>query len=186
MDPIDYQILDLLQRDARTTQLQIAAAVGLSQPSVADRIRKLDASGAVLGYVARLDPRQVTLSLVMDQTGRDLRPAWSLDHVPEDVLLAVNAGQFAFTLPWGWVVLNGKQFLPAGTGPLSSAFVVDSAGAVRWVHGTVSCVASSHQRTIFPLKPTRSSSWLASTRTTPATSVGYVSVWSRTRNPPSE
>ena len=57
MDPIDYQILDLLQRDARVTQVQIAAAVGLSQPSVADRIRKLDASGAVLGYVARLDPR---------------------------------------------------------------------------------------------------------------------------------
>jgi Lrp/AsnC family leucine-responsive transcriptional regulator len=57
MDPIDYQILDLLQRDSRTTQVQIAQAVGLSQPSVADRIRKLDASGAVLGYVARLDPR---------------------------------------------------------------------------------------------------------------------------------
>jgi Lrp/AsnC family transcriptional regulator, leucine-responsive regulatory protein len=57
MDPIDYQILDLLQRDARTTQVQIAQAVGLSQPSVADRIRKLDQSGAVLGYVARLDPR---------------------------------------------------------------------------------------------------------------------------------
>src|SRR3954469_25744311 len=57
LDPIDYQILDLLQRDARTTQVQIAAAVGLSQPSVADRIRKLDASGAVIGYVARLDPR---------------------------------------------------------------------------------------------------------------------------------
>ena len=57
MDPIDYQILDLLQRDARTTQVQIAAAVGLSQPSVADRIRKLDQSGAVVGYVARLDPR---------------------------------------------------------------------------------------------------------------------------------
>ena len=57
LDPIDYQILDLLQRDARTTQVEIATTVGLSQPSVADRIRKLDASGAVLGYVARLDPR---------------------------------------------------------------------------------------------------------------------------------
>jgi len=59
MDPIDYQILDLLQRDARTTQAQIAQAVGLSQPSVADRIRKLDESGAVLGYVARLDSRRM-------------------------------------------------------------------------------------------------------------------------------
>jgi Lrp/AsnC family leucine-responsive transcriptional regulator len=59
MDPIDYQILDLLQRDARTTQVQIAEAVGLSQPSVADRIRKLDQSGAVLAYVARLDARRM-------------------------------------------------------------------------------------------------------------------------------
>ena len=59
IDPIDYRILDLLQRDARTTQAQIAAAVGLSQPSIADRIKKLDQSGVVLGYVARLDPRQV-------------------------------------------------------------------------------------------------------------------------------
>ena len=59
MDPIDYQILDLLQRDARTTQVQIAERVGLSQPSVADRIRKLDASGVVLAYVARLDPRRM-------------------------------------------------------------------------------------------------------------------------------
>lgn len=59
MDPIDYRILDLLQRDARTTQAQIASAVGLSQPSIADRIKKLDASGAVVGYVARLDPRRM-------------------------------------------------------------------------------------------------------------------------------
>jgi Lrp/AsnC family leucine-responsive transcriptional regulator len=64
LDPIDYKILDLLQRDARTTQVQIAEAVRLSQPSVADRIRKLDASGVVLGYVARLDPRL---------TGNDIR-----------------------------------------------------------------------------------------------------------------
>ena len=66
MDPIDYQILDRLQRDARTTQVQIAEAVGLSQPSVADRIRKLDQSGAVLGYVARAthprDGRSVVLT----------------------------------------------------------------------------------------------------------------------------
>jgi len=64
LDPIDYRILDLLQRDARTTQVQIASAVGLSQPSVADRIRKLEASRAVLGYVARLDPKA---------TGNDIR-----------------------------------------------------------------------------------------------------------------
>ena len=59
LDPIDYRIVQLLQRDARTTQVQIAAAVGLSQPSVADRIRKLEASGVVRGYVARVDERRL-------------------------------------------------------------------------------------------------------------------------------
>lgn len=59
LDPIDYRILDLLQRDARATQVAIAAAVGLSQPSVADRIRKLEEGGAIAGYVARLDPRRM-------------------------------------------------------------------------------------------------------------------------------
>jgi Lrp/AsnC family leucine-responsive transcriptional regulator len=59
LDTIDYQILDLLQRDARATQMQIAAAVGLSQPSVADRIRKLEESGAIQGWVARLDAKRM-------------------------------------------------------------------------------------------------------------------------------
>src|SRR5260370_34991112 len=42
MDPIDYQILDLLQRDARTTQVQIAAAGGPPPPNVGDRHRTVD------------------------------------------------------------------------------------------------------------------------------------------------
>src|SRR5437764_13277807 len=58
-DPIDYRIIQLLQRDARTTQVQIAAAVGLSQPSVADRIRKLEGTGVIRGYVARVDERRL-------------------------------------------------------------------------------------------------------------------------------
>src|SRR3984893_3678610 len=59
MDHIDYQILDLLQRDPRTTQVQIAGAVGMSRASVGDRICTLDKSGVVTGYVARLDARRM-------------------------------------------------------------------------------------------------------------------------------
>src|SRR5438034_5065052 len=54
-DPIDYQIIDLLQRDGRATQLQIAKAVGLSQPSVAERIHKLEDRGVISGYTALVD-----------------------------------------------------------------------------------------------------------------------------------
>ncbi len=63
MDAIDREILDLLQADARTTQAQIARKVGLSQPSVAERVRKLEESGVVTGYVARVDPRRLGMDI---------------------------------------------------------------------------------------------------------------------------
>ncbi|HTS79980.1 MAG TPA: Lrp/AsnC family transcriptional regulator [Myxococcaceae bacterium] len=59
MDDVDAEIVDLLQADARLTQAQIAKKVGLSQPSVADRIRKLEEQQIVTGYTARVDPRKL-------------------------------------------------------------------------------------------------------------------------------
>lgn len=59
MDVTDLRILEILQRDARVTQQEIARRVRLSQPSVADRIHKLEARGIILGYVARVDPAQL-------------------------------------------------------------------------------------------------------------------------------
>ncbi len=53
------QIVELLQQDARLTQQEIARKVGLSQPTVADRIRKLEEARVVLGYMARVDPRKL-------------------------------------------------------------------------------------------------------------------------------
>lgn len=59
MDALDAQIVDLLQADARTTQQAIAHKVGLSQPSVAERIRKLEEAKVITGYTARVDPRKL-------------------------------------------------------------------------------------------------------------------------------
>ena len=55
MDETDIKLVDLLQRDGRATQHELAKAVGLSQPSVAERIRKLEERGIITGYVARVD-----------------------------------------------------------------------------------------------------------------------------------
>ncbi|WNG33457.1 Lrp/AsnC family transcriptional regulator [Archangium minus] len=55
MDELDYRIVDLLQRDGRATQLEISRTVGLSQPAVAERIRKLEERGVITGYAARVD-----------------------------------------------------------------------------------------------------------------------------------
>jgi Lrp/AsnC family leucine-responsive transcriptional regulator len=55
MDHADFHIVDQLQRNARTTQSELAKAVGLSQPAVAERIRKLEERGVITGYAARVD-----------------------------------------------------------------------------------------------------------------------------------
>ncbi|HET9251440.1 MAG TPA: phosphodiester glycosidase family protein [Candidatus Eisenbacteria bacterium] len=85
--------------------------------------------------VARLDPAQVELSLAMELTREDMRPAWSIDGAPATAVLAVNAGQFVSTMPWGWVVVDGRPLLRPGYGPLSSAVSIGVDGAVRWFHG---------------------------------------------------
>lgn len=55
MDAIDRRLVHLLQRNGRATQMELAKAVGLSQPAVADRIRKLEERGVITGYAARVD-----------------------------------------------------------------------------------------------------------------------------------
>ena len=54
---IDMSILDILQSNARETQVEIARAVGLAPSAIQERIRKLESRGVIRGYVAQLDPR---------------------------------------------------------------------------------------------------------------------------------
>lgn len=55
MDTVDIHILERLQQDGRATQLELAKEVGLSQSSVAERIRKLEEKGIIRGYAAKVD-----------------------------------------------------------------------------------------------------------------------------------
>src|SRR5262245_8556505 len=59
LDLIDYRLVDILQRNAHATQSDIATEVGLSQPSVAERIRKLEQENIILGYSARINARKL-------------------------------------------------------------------------------------------------------------------------------
>jgi len=59
IDEIDAQILELLQERGRMKRGKIAEEVGMSLPSVSDRIRKLEDRGVITGYHAVVDPRQL-------------------------------------------------------------------------------------------------------------------------------
>lgn len=81
--------------------------------------------------LVRVDPASVRLALDMAVRDAGLRGAWSIDAAPRDAVLAVNAGQFTGGMPWGWLVRDGVEVQPPGTGVLSMALVVDTAGGVR-------------------------------------------------------
>jgi Lrp/AsnC family leucine-responsive transcriptional regulator len=63
MDEIDLRILGVLSESGRATFAELADQVGLSGPSTADRVRRLEERGAVRGYCARIDPAALGLDL---------------------------------------------------------------------------------------------------------------------------
>ncbi|MDQ8155069.1 MAG: Lrp/AsnC family transcriptional regulator [Gemmatimonadota bacterium] len=62
-DRIDRAILAYLQNDARISNKALAAKVGLAPSSCLARVRRLEASGALLGYHAEVDPRVYGVTL---------------------------------------------------------------------------------------------------------------------------
>lgn len=59
LDEIDLKILDILQKNGRTRRNDLAKTVGLSVPSVSERMRKLEETGVITGYFAKVDPKKV-------------------------------------------------------------------------------------------------------------------------------
>ena len=63
LDATDRALLDLLQRDCKTPLAALGKQVGLSAPSVLDRVRKMESAGVITGYHAAIDARQVGLDI---------------------------------------------------------------------------------------------------------------------------
>jgi Lrp/AsnC family transcriptional regulator, leucine-responsive regulatory protein len=63
LDAVDRRILRALQRDGRMTYDVLAQEVGLSPSAALRRVKRLEESGAVAGYVALLSAERVGLPL---------------------------------------------------------------------------------------------------------------------------
>jgi len=55
LDAIDIKILDILQREGRTKRNVISEHVGLSLPSLSERLKKLEEKGIIEGYYAKVN-----------------------------------------------------------------------------------------------------------------------------------
>jgi len=63
LDGIDRRILDLIQKDGKISQSRIAENVGLTTPSVNERIKKMEKRGIIKGYAALLDQSKLGVGL---------------------------------------------------------------------------------------------------------------------------
>jgi Lrp/AsnC family leucine-responsive transcriptional regulator len=63
LDEVGWQILTVLQEDARLSFTEIGRRVGLSLPAVTERIRRMEEAGIITGYRVEIDIRKIGLGI---------------------------------------------------------------------------------------------------------------------------
>ena len=73
MDPIDLQLVAALRQDARASWAELGRLVGMSGPSVQERVRRLEDRGVITGYHAQVSASAVGygVSALVDLYQRD-------------------------------------------------------------------------------------------------------------------
>lgn len=59
MDETDHRLLRELQENARLSLAELGRRVNLSSPAVAERLQRLERTGAITGYRAEVDPKAI-------------------------------------------------------------------------------------------------------------------------------
>lgn len=114
IDATDHRILAALQSNARRTNKELAASVGLAPSTTLGRVRHLEAEGAIRGYHADVDPESLgrTIEALVsvrlspkdgDRVRRLVDSLWELDEViavtlltgPYDLLVHLSVGSMA-------------------------------------------------------------------------------------------
>ncbi|MEX3008615.1 Lrp/AsnC family transcriptional regulator [Hoeflea sp. TYP-13] len=62
-DVVDEKLLKALAANARISTAELSRLVGLSAPTVAERIKRLEEAGVIAGYAAQIDPAALGLPI---------------------------------------------------------------------------------------------------------------------------
>jgi len=106
LDDIDRRILRLLRENAHLTTQEIADRVGLSQTPCWSRVKRLEESGVIAGYVALLDadkigrPLSVIVEVNLDQHDDDKIEAFArhLAALPEVTDAWLTTGEYDYAI----------------------------------------------------------------------------------------
>lgn len=63
LDAVDLALLQALAADARLSIAALARRVGLSAPSVSERLKRLEEAGVIEGYAATINPKALGFDL---------------------------------------------------------------------------------------------------------------------------
>ncbi|AFK62050.1 transcriptional regulator AsnC-type-like protein [Advenella kashmirensis WT001] len=88
LDRTDLLLIDALVMDARTATAELARLVGLSPPSVSERIKRLEDAGLIEGYTLKINPKALGLPIaawlrIRPIPGQLQRVAQLLKDIPE-------------------------------------------------------------------------------------------------------
>ena len=152
LDRTDRRLLDLLQRDGRISNAELAERVQLSPSPCLRRVARLEAEGVISGYAAKLDAAKIGLGLqafVRVQLARHDPPAITrfaelMQAWPEVVACYALTGDMDYLIQiWVEDLTHFSNFLmekllnTAGVDDVNSSFVlreVKSAGALPLDH----------------------------------------------------
>ena len=106
LDRIDFDILDQLQKDARTSNKELAAKVHLAPSSCLERVRKLEKLGAFEGFHAEIDAAalgigtQALIDVRLAQHSREAVAAFQAHALSVDEVLDLYhlTGEYDFLL----------------------------------------------------------------------------------------
>jgi Lrp/AsnC family leucine-responsive transcriptional regulator len=104
MDAADRLIVDALRANARATFTELAREVGLSAPTVHERVGKLEAAGVITGYHAGVAPESIGYSvtalvgLILSDTADEDEVAGALAELPSVEDCYFVAGEESFVV----------------------------------------------------------------------------------------
>ena len=83
LDAFDRRIVELLGQDARVSLKTLAQQVGLSSPSVSERLKRLEERGVIRGFTVDIDPAAIGY---LFQAIVRIRPLPGKSHVIERLI----------------------------------------------------------------------------------------------------